>query len=255
MQIYHSFFEIERPHASVGVVGAFDGVHLGHQQLLRAAVDDAYARGAPSVVITFFPNPRVVLGRAPALYLTLPDEKARQMHLVGIDMLIELAFTRETIQTPAAEFVRLMVEHLRLVSLWIGPDFALGNKRQGDAAYLREQGGQYGFMVNVMSPVSAGVEAVSSTRIRAALARGDIHDANLCLGRRFQVNGALIDAGIIQAPAQHALPAAGEYLVEVCGEQLRATVLDGEGERQLRLPNPPRCEPGTWNSIVVEFIG
>ena len=155
MQIYHSFIEIERPHASVCVVGAFDGVHLGHQQLLRAAVDDAYARGLPSAVITFFPNPRVVLGRAPAFYLTLPDEKARQMQLLGIDMLIELAFTRETIQTPAAEFVRLMLEHLRLVSLWIGPDFALGNKRQGDAAYLLAQGALYGFSVNVMSPVSA----------------------------------------------------------------------------------------------------
>ena len=134
MQVFHSFDEIERPRASVCTVGTFDGVHLGHQQLLRAEVDDAHTRGVPSAVITFFPHPRVVLGRAPALYLTLPYEKAKQLELLGVDMLVVLAFTRETIQTSASEFVRRMVQHLHLVSLWIGPDFALGNRRQGNAA-------------------------------------------------------------------------------------------------------------------------
>ena len=254
MQIVHSFSEIERPHASVCVVGAFDGVHLGHQQLLRAAVDDAYARGSPPAVITFFPHPRVVLGRAPALYLTLPEEKARQMQLLGIDLLVELAFTRETIQVPAAEFVRLMVEHLRLASLWIGPDFALGNRRQGDAAYLREQGAAYGFVVNVLSPINAGVGVISSTRIRADLARGDIHDVNLCLGRPFQVSGMLTEAGIIQVHTQHALPVPGEYLVQVCGERQLATVLDSANEHQLCLTYPPHCTPGARNLVVVDFV-
>ena len=255
MQIFHSFSEIERPHASVCTVGTFDGVHLGHQQLLRTVVDDAHTRGIPSAAITFYPSPRVVLGRAPALYLTLQEEKAKQLELMGLDMLVVLTFTRETVQTPAAEFVRYMVEHLRLASLWIGPNFALGNKRQGDAAYLTEQGRQYGFVVNVLSPVSAGTESVSSTRIRSALARGDIREANLCLGRPFQVIGSLANTDTIQVPAEHALPAPGVYPVLVCGEPNQVTVQDGLNTCSLHLRNPSHCDARARSRIVVEFVG
>ncbi|MCL5996550.1 MAG: hypothetical protein M1546_10940 [Chloroflexi bacterium] len=233
-------------------MGTFDGVHLGHQQLLRAVVDDAHTRGVPSAVITFFPHPRVVLGRAPALYLTLPYEKVKQLELLGVDILVVLAFTRETIQTSASEFVRLMVQHLHLVSLWIGPDFALGNRRQGDAAYLKEQGESYGFALNVLSPVSAGMEPVSSTRIRAALARGDMREVNLCLGRPFQVIGSLVGAKTVQAPEQHALPAPGVYPVHVCGEPDRLTVAAEAG--LMVLENAPRCEWKVANHIVVDFV-
>jgi riboflavin kinase/FMN adenylyltransferase len=258
MQLYSSFAEIERPHAAVCTVGTFDGVHLGHQHLLRALVDDAHTRGLPSAVLTFFPSPRVVLGRASALYLTLPEEKARQMELLGVDILVTLSFTRETIQTPAAEFVRLMSHHLRLVSLWIGPDFALGNKRQGDAAYLQEQGLQYGFGVNVLSTVNAGTESVSSTRIRTALARGDIAEANLCLGRAFQVIGAYMGEHSIHVPAQHALPAPGEYPVRVCGEPNRAvvtaTATDSSETPVLQLRHPASCDSSVGAQVVVEFL-
>lgn len=253
MQIYHSFGDIERPYASVCSVGTFDGVHLGHQRLLRALVDDAHTRGVPSAVITFFPHPRVVLGRSPALYLTLPDEKAKQMELLGVDILVVLSFTRETIQTPAAEFVQLMVERLRLTSLWIGPDFALGNKRQGDAAYLHEQGALYGFTVNIVSPVSAGIEAVSSTRIRAGLARGDMRDVNLCLGRPFQLTGALVDCETIRLPGQHVLPAPGAYPARVCGEPNVAVIQAGAEPGVLRLQNCSNCEAKVHNQIAIEF--
>ena len=255
MQLFHSFSTIERPPASVCTVGTFDGVHLGHQALLRSAIDDAHTRGLPCAVITFFPHPRVVLGRAPAVYLTLPDEKARQMQLLGVDILVVLAFDRETIQTPAAEFIRLMREHLRMVSLWIGEDFALGNKRQGDARYLKEQGLQYGFTLNVLSPISAGVEPVSSTRIRTALARGDMRDANLCLGRPFQVVGTLVDSQTVAVPETHALPAPGRYSVLVCGRPYQATVIDGSGAHMIRLGQAAYCDPEPSNSTLVEFPG
>jgi FAD synthase len=218
-------------------------------------VDDAHTRGVPSAVITFFPHPRIVLGRSPALYLTLPEEKAKQIELLGVDILVVMAFTKETIQMPAIEFVRLMVEHLRLVSLWIGPDFALGNRRQGDAAYLKEQGDAYGFAVNVLSPVSAGTEMVSSTRIRAALSRGDMREVNLCLGRPFQVIGSLVGAKTVQVPEQHELPMAGVYPVCVCGEPDRVTIADGSGPRLMTLENAPRCQRRVPNHIVIDFTG
>ena len=253
MQLFHSFSAIEQPPASVCTVGTFDGVHLGHQALLRSAVDDAHTRGLPCAVITFFPHPRVVLSRAPAIYLTLPDEKARQMQLLGVDILVVLTFDRETMLTSAAEFVRLMREHLHMASLWIGDDFALGNKRQGDAGFLKEHGRQFGFAVNVLSPVSAGPEAVSSTRIRTALARGDMHDASLCLGRPFQVTGTLIDSATVRVPDQHALPAPGTYAALVCGRPCRAAVVDEPGRRVITLGHAACCDPDPSDSILVEF--
>jgi riboflavin kinase/FMN adenylyltransferase len=261
MQLFHSFIEIERPVGSVCTVGTFDGVHLGHQALLRALVDDAHTRGVSAAVVTFFPHPRVVLGRSPATYLTLPDEKARQMQLLGVDILVVISFTRDTIQISAAEFVRRMLDHLRLASLWIGPDFALGNKRQGDAAFLSLQGAERGFAVNVLAPVNAGIESVSSTRIRAALARGDMREAKLCLGRPFQAAGTMLDPVTIRISPEHALPAPGVYPVLVCGGPYTATLLapsDAGGDAPdaphvLRLDHPVECERNVQNASVVEF--
>ncbi|HEY3289672.1 MAG TPA: FAD synthetase family protein [Anaerolineae bacterium] len=254
MQLYPSFNDIPHTSGSVVTVGTFDGVHLGHQALLRALVDDAHTRGLPSAVVTFYPHPRVVLGRAPASYLTLPEEKARQLQSLGVDILVQLAFTRETIQTTAAEFVHLMLEHLRMVSLWIGPDFALGNRRQGDAAYLRAQGIENGFAVNVLAPVNAGVESISSTRIRAALARGDMGDVQLCLGRPFCVSGIVADGVKIHVARQQAVPVAGTYGVQVCGERYQAAVYSTDGtDHVMELDRPIRCDQTVATSTVVEF--
>jgi FAD synthase len=140
----------------------------------------------------------------------------------------------------------------------------LGNRRQGDAAFLKEQGMAYGFALNVLSPVSAGSDSVSSTRIRAALARGDVREVNLCLGRPFQIIGTLMGPRTVQAPAQHEMPAPGVYRVQVCGEPDWATISDcattntgndvGDKARMMTLRNAPRCEWKTPNHIVVDFL-
>jgi riboflavin kinase / FMN adenylyltransferase len=253
MQVYQSFAEVDPPRAAVCTVGTFDGVHLGHQQLLRALVDDAHTRGVPSVVITFFPHPRVVLGRTPVLYLTLPDEKAHQLELLGVDILVVLAFNMQTIQTSATEFVQHMIERLRMVSLWIGADFALGKGRQGDASYLRTMGAEYGFAVNVLSAVSAGVEQVSSTRIRTALSRGDLREVRLCLGRPYELIGKLVDEYTVRPLDQRALPAVGVYAATVCGEPARVAVQDTPGGRMLKLQHPISFETLAHNQIVITF--
>jgi riboflavin kinase/FMN adenylyltransferase len=254
MQNFHSFSEIELNTASVCTVGTFDGVHLGHQSLLRSVVHDAHARGLLAAVVTFFPSPRVVLGRAPTLYLTLPDEKARQMELLGVDVLLTMTFTRETIQTSATEFVQLMLRHLHINSLWIGHDFALGNKRQGDATYLKEQGAQYGFAVNVITPVSAGQVEVSSTRIRAALARGDVREAALCLGRPFRVTGALVNGVTVRVPEQHAMPAPGVYQALMCGMPNRVTIHGAGPAEAICLASPAPCDTPPGTPIEIDFL-
>ena len=122
MQLLHSFSDVDAAHVrpSVVAVGTFDGVHLGHQQLIRAVVNEAHAKGVQSAVVTFFPHPRVVLGRAPAKYLTLPEEKAAYISALGIDIMIVHEFTQDTVHTPASQFVQWMADSLAMRSLWIG---------------------------------------------------------------------------------------------------------------------------------------
>ncbi|MCS7061372.1 MAG: FAD synthetase family protein [Anaerolineae bacterium] len=225
MRLLDSLFPPDPPAASICTVGAFDGVHLGHQQLIHAVVNQAHARRAQSVVVSFYPHPRVFLGRAPAIYLTTPDEKAEQMAALGVDGLVIYPFDEHTQRLTAAEFIRHMLDGLHMTSLWIGPDFALGRQRQGNAAYLTELGRQHGFEVNVLPPVNVGPERISSTRIRQSLARGDIRDVNLCLGRPFRVIGTWVDDHHVLAPADHALPPPGTYPVWICRSLNQADLL------------------------------
>lgn len=216
MRILHSLFQPNLPGESICTVGAFDGVHLGHQQLIHAVVNQAHARRAQSVVVTFYPHPRIFLGRAPAIYLTTPEEKAEQMAALGVDTLVIFPFDEHTQQISAADFIQKMIDGLRMISLWVGPDFALGKQRHGNAQYLSELGRQRGFEVNVLPPVNVGPERISSTRIRQSLARGDLRDVNFCLGRPFRVIGKWLDARHVQVPLRHALPPPGVYPAWIC---------------------------------------
>ena len=125
------------------------------------------------MVITFFPHPKVVFGRAPALYLTLPDEKAELMRTMGIDAVVSLPFDQTTIATSADDFIAQMRRQFGMSSLWMGQDFALGHRRQGTPEFLRARGREEGFAVTIVPPVLSAEIPVSSTRIREAVLRGD----------------------------------------------------------------------------------
>ncbi|NJM41213.1 MAG: FAD synthetase family protein [Anaerolineae bacterium] len=224
MQRIQAFARNTNPKPSVCTIGSFDGVHLGHQQLIRTLVSEAHAHHAQAVVITFHPHPREVLGNIKMKYLTTPAEQAEQMQLLGVDTLLVLPFTKETSQTPAEKFVEQMITHLNLISLWIGPDFAMGYKRQGNAGFLKAQGQHKGFAVNVLPELGFGHNPISSTRVREALARGDVREANLCLGRPFSVTALVQDEALLCIDAQHALPANGHYEVLVQAEPNEAEV-------------------------------
>jgi len=235
--------------ASVCAVGTFDGVHLGHQQLIAGVVEDARARGAASVVITFFPHPKVVFGRAPALYLSLPDEKAELMRAMGIDAVLSLPFDQATIATSADDFIAQMRRQFGMSSLWMGQDFALGNRRQGTPEFLRARGREHGFGVTIVPPVLAAGTPVSSTRIREAVLRADLAEAAECLGRAFSVAGEVVAPRRVQVPAEHVLPPPGTYPVFACG---------GLNQARLRADGPSVIELATpvedCASVMVEFI-
>ncbi len=211
MRVLHAMTALAAPAPSVCCIGTFDGVHLGHQQLIRAAVDDAHARSAQAVVITFFPHPRVVLGRAPSRYLTSQDAKVALMQQLGVDCLLIHSFTRETMQTSADGFMQQVNAAFHLRSLWLGPDFTLGHNRQGNAEYLSALGRRQGFVVNVMPHQTVAGLPVSSSRIREALDRGDVREVETCLGRPYQISAARQADGAWCAGEQAWLPTAGIY--------------------------------------------
>jgi riboflavin kinase/FMN adenylyltransferase len=218
-------FELSVDRPSVLSVGVFDGVHLGHQRLLGRTVDRARSIGAAAVAVTFDPRPREVLRPdLPSLYLVTLPERIDLLARLGFDYVAVVHFSHEVAATPAEEFVRTLVERYRMVELWVGPDFALGRGRGGTIPVLRELGAASGFEVGVLERVTLDDEVVSSSRIHAALAEGDVRTAGRLLGRPHTVSGPVVKGfgrgrtlGIptanVAPPARIALPANGIYAV------------------------------------------
>ncbi len=182
MRFIHDLKEAQLTEDSAVTIGSFDGVHRGHQALIRQMRASALQAQRAAVIVTFFPHPSVVLGRAQPFYLTAPEEKLVQLNQTGADLLVELPFTAETAQIRAADFVDLLRQHLRLRELWIGHDFALGYKREGDAEFLTKLGQARGFAVHVADPLTNDGEIISSSNIRTALREGDVAHAAKLLG-------------------------------------------------------------------------
>jgi len=174
-------------------IGVFDGVHRGHQALIRPLVEAAHQAGREAVVLTFFPHPVVVLrGLQGPFYLNSPEERARLMGELGVDYVITLNFTRQLAALSADEFIELASEHLGMEQLWAGNDFALGHNRQGNIATLTQLGQKYGYQVKVIPRVDFKGEIVSSSRIRKLLGQGDVAQAARLLGRWFSIGGQVI---------------------------------------------------------------
>jgi riboflavin kinase/FMN adenylyltransferase len=222
MRFVHRFEEAQLTEDSVVTIGSFDGVHRGHRALIKQLRAAALNARRAAVVVTFFPHPSVVLGRGQPFYLTAPEEKLVQLNQTGVDLLIELPFTPETAQVRAAEFIDQLVRHVRMRELWIGHDFALGYKREGNAEFLTHLGQARGFSVHTIDPLTNDGEIISSSNIRAALRTGDVVHAARLLGRPFRLSGKVVPGdgrgktiGIPTANLDiwqdHAIPANGVY--------------------------------------------
>ena len=178
---------------TVLTIGAFDGVHRGHQFLIQSLLARARETGRLAGLVTFHPHPAAVLNpEVPIRYLTTPGEKAALLEQLSLDVLAILHFDKALSRMPAAEFVRMLVEHLRARELWVGPDFALGRNREGDAAALDKIGVGMGVAVRGIEPFLLDGEPVSSTRIRALLKEGRTREAARLLGRYPSVAGEVV---------------------------------------------------------------
>ncbi len=204
-------------------IGAFDGVHRGHQALIGEMVKHAHATGRAAVVLTFFPHPSVVLrGRRPSFYISTPEEKAEYFAGLGVEAVVTHPFNAEVSQITAVDFVERLIRYARLSELWCGDDFALGHKRQGDVTFLQAEGAKRGFTVNVVPPILIDGEVISSTRIRQALRDGAVEQVARFLGRPFRLPGEVVEGakrgrtiGIPTANLaiweERAIPAVGVY--------------------------------------------
>ena len=224
MWIEHDVTHLNLERRSGITIGAFDGVHLGHRALIRQMVSGAHHREWQAVVVTFNPLPGQVLDPEGYRLLSTLSERIDHFEELGVEGLVVLPFDRALMETPAAAFVEMLTRHLSLGGLWIGPDFRLGRGREGDITFLRTAGAREGFIVEVLhDTVEWQGGPVRSSRIREALAAGDLEEANGCLGYPYALTGEIIhgdrrgrDLGFptanLAAPRERLLPANGVYV-------------------------------------------
>ncbi|MGE5588499.1 MAG: bifunctional riboflavin kinase/FAD synthetase [Clostridia bacterium] len=222
---------------SVIALGTFDGVHLGHQEILRRCVAYAKCCGARAVAFTFERHPlRVIRPQSAPAQLTDIEDKLALIAATGIEVAVVARFDEAFARATPEEFVReVLVDGLRATKAVVGFNYTFGWRASGTASILAELGKKHGFDVEVAEPVAIGGVPVGSTEIRARLARGDVAGASAMLGRPFSVKGTVVPGegrgrtigyptANVQVNAELAVPARGVYAViaHVRGRELRA---------------------------------
>lgn len=239
MQHVDSLEQVRLDRPAVVTVGVFDGVHLGHQKLIKRLVEEAHQTGRAAAVLTFFPHPDVVLrGVTGRYYLTPPDEKAALLMELGVDVVVTHPFNDEIRQIRAADFVNRLLTHLRMSALWATADFAMGYKREGNLPFLMQQGQEKGFRVETIElvhPANNG-EKISSEHIRTVLVEeGNVQQAAEWLGRPYSVQGEVVQGqqrgrtigfptANLAIPEEKVVPAFGVYacVADVDGQPIPA---------------------------------
>lgn len=194
MKVTYGLNNFKTISCAVATTGTFDGVHLGHRKILNQLVAKAKKVGGESVLLTFSPHPRIVL--QPDIELELlssENEKISLLEKTGIDHLIIHPFTREFSRTQSLDFVReFLVNKIGVKHLVIGYDHHFGRNREGSFDHLKEFGPIYGFEVEEIAAFDIDQVNVSSTKIRNALAEGNVELANMYLGAPYSISGRVI---------------------------------------------------------------
>lgn len=205
-------------------IGAFDGVHLGHQALIGQTIELARSHGAKSVAITFSNHPLSVLAPPyrPRMLLT-PERKVELLYSAGLDHVLALEFTREFAKIPPEQFiVEDLVGAASLKHLVCGYDFTFGRRGEGNLELLNQLGPAHGFSVTCVQPVTVGPSTVKSTRIRDHLSSGEVEQAAILLTRPHEVPGRVVTGhqrgrtigfptANLQPPPHYQWPARGVY--------------------------------------------
>ncbi len=176
-------------------IGTFDGVHFGHQKILEKLVSEAKNAGKKAVLLTFFPHPRMVLQKDANIELiNTIDERAKLLEKTGLDYLIIHPFSKQFSRTTALEFVRdILVNRFNISKLIIGYDHHFGKNREGNIEQLTEYSHLYDFTVEEIPAQDIDDVSVSSTKVRRALAAGNLKTANDYLGYNFMLNGNVVN--------------------------------------------------------------
>jgi riboflavin kinase/FMN adenylyltransferase len=175
-------------------IGFFDGVHLGHQQIIRQTIADARQHHGIALVLTFDKHPNAIVApeKTPPLIYSLP-QKLRAIQSLGIEDILLIGFDKEFSQQSGEEFVRALARDFgKIHSICVGADFAFGHKRSGNVALLKKLGTELHFLVHGISAVSLDGQAVSSTRIREMIRAGNLDDASQMLGRPYGICGKVV---------------------------------------------------------------
>jgi riboflavin kinase / FMN adenylyltransferase len=183
--------QTDLPRHCIATIGNFDGMHVGHQAIIRGVVERAQELGRPSAVITFHPHPLSVVApdRVPKQILTL-SQKEELLRDMGVDALLVIPFTHEFSRLTADRFIdEFLVSALQVEEVRIGRDFAFGAGREGNLAKLESAGARYGFRVEGIGDVKLRGIRVSSSLVRDAISKGAMHLVNLALGRTYFIEG------------------------------------------------------------------
>lgn len=245
MQVSHKISEFRPSRDTVVTIGTFDGVHLGHRRVIEQVKSTAARIGGESVLLTFFPHPRMVLfPNTQQLLLTTEEEKTALIRNLGIDHLIIHPFTREFSMLSSAQFIeQILVKGLRTKKLVIGYDHHFGKDREGSFENLRNSGPNFGFEVEEIPAHEADNIKVSSTRIRHALDAGEVEVANNLLGYPYRLTGTVVKgqqlgrklgyptANIISPEPYKLIPGNGVYAVNVLSAGKRLSGMMNIGVR------------------------
>lgn len=230
MKIYSDKDNLPLIDHPVVTMGTFDGVHIGHQSILKRLKDIAEEENGETVIVTFDPHPRMVikLDHENLRFLNTLQEKKKLFDIAGIDHLVLLKFTSEFSKMKSEDFIKkILIEQIHAKTLIIGYDHHFGKERKGDFNHLLKMGEQFGF--NVLQVDAADVEgdAVSSTKIRKALIEGEIQKANKYLGYKYSLTGNVVGgkgigkkinfptANISVQDSNKLIPANGVYAVYI----------------------------------------
>ena len=192
MKVYHDIKDFRKIPNAIVTIGTFDGVHLGHQAVFKQMVDKARQIGGETVVITFFPHPRIVISPNDnrLRLITSQEDKIEHLRRSNIDNLIIINFTKEFSHTSSEDFIKdYVVRYIQPAILVIGYDHHFGSNRSGDFDTLSKLGMEFHFAVEKINEQDIEDITISSTKIRSALQKGDIKLANKLLGYSYSTSG------------------------------------------------------------------
>lgn len=194
MKVTHDYSQFSSTKKTIVTIGTFDGVHIGHQKIISQLLNASKNKNETSVLLTFFPHPRMVLQKDSNIKLiNTIDEKINLLEKIGLEELIIHPFNREFSRLTALEFVRdILVHKLNISKLIIGYDHHFGKNREGNFEQLLEYGGMFDFEVEEIPAQNINDISVSSSKIRTALIDGDIERANKYLDYNFMLSGKVV---------------------------------------------------------------